>query len=479
MKNLTFLIVFVFIPLSFAQHIDDLTQIIYKGDYLIIPENKLGEFFRNYTPKEKTAFTKPHGEIILDGYVTDAFTNEPLEGIKCNLAVSEPPWITWDTLKTITDWEGHYSYTIVGINDMQNIENIGQIKYYIINTPTIELYLKKLSKVQIKLYDMLGQEIKTLIHEETSNKIVNTNIENLANGVYLLQTIIDGKPYTNRILKVGNNYKLGKSHDDIGEKNNLEKITQLGGGMWLIDTTNQHHTYNQPLGNLTTRTEHLIDMPRMYLDSIIVDPNYPVIDTIQTFRDFYWYLYDIQGEEDNNAYAPVLYPFEVYIDTSNCPADWKQPIRNAIQYWRDSMAVYLNMNPDSLIIESPEFNDPMSSLPFSPINMYYATEIPGNWDSGRNQYLDASNNVFTGMDIYLNLSSGMQPIDVYKEINRQLEEYIVGISSPPGRNPPGLLIDRKRRGPPYEPQKNDKEITKMSHNTQAINPSTYYNRIFP
>ena len=487
MKNLTFLILFVFIPLIFAQEppYKHLTEIVREGNILKIPEDKMGEFMKNmdeYIPKKN--FLKPNGEITLDGYVTDAYTNYPIGGVDVTAYIYRIGG-EFDTYGPVeTDINGYYVIDhIVGVEDEQETDNIGMITYKIINTPFIELNLKKLSKVEIKLYDLLGQEVRTLLNEETSNKIINTDIKYLSSGVYILQTAIDGKLYSNKLLKTGLNYYYGKISDQIIVKiSNLEKITATGAIMDMIDSTGAHHSYiGGGTGEFQSSTPrfNMPLLPRMYLDSAFVDQNYTVIDTIKTFRDLLWDLYNIQGEFDNTTAALPLYNFRLFIDTTNCPTEWKAPIRDAIQYWRDTMAVYLGIEPDSLILESPELNDPTVGLNFSAINMYYITEIPNNWDSWRMRYLDASNYVYTGADISLNLSTGMAPIDVYKEINRNIEEYIVGVAYPFDRRPPGMLIDHRHRGEPSTLEKDDKIITKIKYNIPRINRFTYYNRIYP
>lgn len=103
-----------------------------------------------------------------------------------------------DTSTTYTNFLGEFNTTYTGIDEIVSIENIGEIKYQIINTPQIQLNLSKLSRVEIKIYDLLGQEIQTLLDEETSNKTVNTDINNLASGLYVLQTIIDGNHTTTK-----------------------------------------------------------------------------------------------------------------------------------------------------------------------------------------------------------------------------------------------------------------------------------------
>jgi hypothetical protein len=484
MKNLTFLIVFIFIPLNFAQHAHDLTQIRYQGDYVIISENKLGEFFRNYAPKDKKTFTKSFEEVTLDGYVTDALTLEPLDGIDVSVKIYQTggEFELYGPVKT--DINGYYiiEHVVLGLENNEEIKNIGQLEYF---GGQVRITTNTYKKIKLTTYDILGQEINTLFDKE----ILGTEtipLELLVNQPTITRIEIDGNVYTAIHIKQNNIYSVrsGKNVEQMTEKSieRSGKPVATGGIIDLIDSTRSHHDYiGGGTGEFTSNTPrfNMALLPRMNLDSAFVDPNYTVIDTIKTFRDIIWDLGNIQGEWDNRDTAPTLYNWQLCIDTTNCPTEWKEPIRDAIQYWRDTMAVYLGMESDSLIIETDHYTDPFSGQNFSPINISYVNEIPNNWDSWRTVYFDAENYVSVGADFFLNTSTGMQPIDVFKEINRNLEEYIIGTGPPYNRRPPGMLLDHRNRGEPRTPQKNDKELTKIMQNIQKINKHTYFNKIFP
>lgn len=207
------------------------------------------------------------GTYNIHGQITGT-NGQGLQGIEVKTKLYDETWpAVADSSINTTDSQGNFNMTFTGIEEIIQIENIGEIKYQIINTPQIQLNLNKLSKVKIKLYDILGQEITTLLDEETTTKTVNADINNLASGTYILQTTIDEKPYNNTILKTGEKYNYGKTKQEITKetttkKNNLEKITNTYSyyGFNITDPTGQYYTQQEQVWNLwpitSTDIEH-------------------------------------------------------------------------------------------------------------------------------------------------------------------------------------------------------------------------------
>lgn len=454
------------------------TEITQEGDNIIIPENKFNEFMKNYKQEKKNTLTKPTADYIKDGYITSALTTEPLEGIEAKLITYNP--FPTDTLgPALTNSQGYYTFTITGIEDIVKIENIGEIKYQIINTPTIELNLNKLSKVQIKIYDMLGKEIKTLLNEETKQKTINTDINNLASGVYIIQTTIDGKPYANKILKTDNKYNYGKNRQEVTQKttkNNLEKITdELLIGREFKDPNNQYHNYKhgevEPYAEEKKQDFTLI--PRITLENPITDPEYTVIPNINTIRDLKWYARRVQGEWDNKGDAPMLWPIKLYIDSSNAPTGWIPEIRNVIQYYQDS----LNIHPDSLIKENPTYTEPNFNNGYSAVDIIYTdSTVLGEQLTALGMIYSSRNNTFIGGHIYINTPKINNKEDAGMIIARGIQQYTT------------QTIDRikdqrylgntsyNNLGTTKRPNNDEKKWIKTSRNSKK---PYYINRIYP
>ena len=282
--------------------------------------------------KQESKLEKTTGEYNIHGTIRG--TNaQGLEGIEVKRIMYNDNWpLEADTSTTYTNSLGEFNTTYTGIEDIVQIENIGEIKYQIINTPTIQLNLNKLSKVEMKIYTILGQEIKTLLDEETNNKTINTDINNLASGVYILQTIIDGKPYTNKILKTENKYNYGKNKQEVTKETrnkSLEKTTDetyLYYGFQINDPNGQHYTHQFQMWN------------GWYLDATDISHSVPLLEKknlditftntrtgqpVENTKDFLFYVLgiDVLGHASQ---LPIEKPWRVYLDRANIPLTYSE-----------------------------------------------------------------------------------------------------------------------------------------------------------
>ncbi|GIU70195.1 MAG: hypothetical protein KatS3mg002_1431 [Candidatus Woesearchaeota archaeon] len=457
------------------------TEIIQEGDNIIIPEHKLEEFMKNYKPKtnntkkiQKTTLE----EYIKDGYITDALTTQPIQGIETKLLLYD--FITLiDTIGPVqTNSEGYYTFTITGIKDQKETKNIGTIKYNTINTPTIELNLKTPSKVQIKIYDQLGQEIKTLLNEETKQKTINININNLTNGIYILQTTINGKQYNNKILKTGQKYNYGKTQEQITETTTktIEKTTeQLLIAREFQDPNNQYHTYSdsdvEPYAENISKDFTLI--PRIQLENPITDPEYPIIPNINTIRDLLWYGGRVQGYWNYQQHGKTQYPIKIYIDSSNAPTGGITSARNIIQYFQDS----LNIHPDSLIQETPINIEPNFNNGISAMKIIWtdSTQTYG-YNSVLTYIYSSSHDVFIGGEIYIDTNKVTTTENIEKYIALNIQRYITGLVNPiNNQNYLQYTTAGNRIGPTKRPNNDEKKLIKIGRNHKPY----YTNRLGP
>lgn len=428
-----------------------LNEIVTEGDIIKIPENKLEEFIKNYKPEKKinTLNKRTIQDFIKDGTIIDAYTRQPLQGIEVTMPIFDgaTPIDTIGPLTTNT--QGYYTTIITVIDDIVQIENIGEIKYQIINTPQIQLNLSKLSKVEIKIYDLLGQEIQTLLDEETKQKTINTNIDNLASGVYILQTIIDGKQYNNKTLKTEKGYNYGKTNDKITKekttKNNLEKITEnLIITRDIKDPQNNYYEYNRGLIDPTYYENITFNMalPKVVFlpDSMkFTSPevNYPINTEIRLWQ----YMARIIDQNDYKSIGKTLMPMKIF-DPGTQP-QWTQPIINGTNNIRNQTT----HNPDSLVQTTNEFKTIAYSNGFSQINIIYAdSNLIGQEDHGLLFFYSSTNDAFVGAELYINTSTGMQPIDIYKAIQKDIMGYVSGGINPIN-NP--KYLGTNNRGEPY------------------------------
>ncbi len=456
-----------------------LTEIVQEGDNTIIPENKLNEFLKNYKPKQNQTLQKIT-DATKDGYITDALNKQPLEGIEASLWVIDGGTLIDTIGPTLTNSQGYYSFNITGIEDIITIENIGEIKYQIINTPQIQLNLNKLSKVEIKIYTILGEEIKTILDEETNNKTINTNIDNLASGVYILQTIIDGKPYNNKILKTENKYNYGKNIDKItkqtNKNNTLEKITELGIVRVFQDPKNQYHSYQhsnvEPYNN---KTFNLTLPPIIPLQTPFNDPEvtYPINNLMDLWKD----MSRIQGPDDYRLFAKTLYPLGIFTDPENTPTNWKQYITNAENIIRDS----LDIPADSILKINNEYTEPDYNLGYSTINITYMDSttfkniVGANINAGGAFIFDNTNIAFTGFEIYLNTDKITNPIDAQKILLKMLQMYITQTQGKINNQNYLGNTTLLQTGPATTYNQDEKTQIKMIRN---MTPNIWINRLF-
>ncbi|GIU69521.1 MAG: hypothetical protein KatS3mg002_0757 [Candidatus Woesearchaeota archaeon] len=231
------------------------------------------------------------------------------------------------------------------------------------------------------------------------------------------------------------------------EKNNkLNKITEnLILTRDFEDPNGQYHTYTRgvidPIFYENT-TFNLTLPPVISLQIPFTDPEvqYP----INNLMDLWKYMSRIQNENDYRIYAKTLWPIKIYIDSSNAPTEWITPIREAIQFKRNNTT----LNPDSVLIETNEYTDPFSGQNFSAVFLIYTDSLDiGQQDTRIAFFYDQNQEAFTGAFFKINTTTGMQPIDVYKAIQRNLQKYItqtvLSINNP-------NYLGTGTRGPPYE-----------------------------
>lgn len=406
-------------------------------------------------------------DITLNGYITDAQTREALEGIETTLYLFEWP-IPIDTLGPInTDINGYYSFTITGIEDVLNIETVGEIRYSIINTPTIELNLKKTSQVQIKIFDLLGQELKTLLNEVTKQKTINADIDRTASGVYILQILINGKPYNNTILKVSNSYLFGKNRQLLtneGKKQTLGKLVGITPLIKINDLTNQHHAYHSAAGqegSTTSNSSFNMALPKVvYLpDSMqFTDPEveYPINTEIQLWQ----YSCRIINQDDYKSIGVKLMPMKIF--EPGTQPQWTQPIIDGINHIRSRTTV----NPDSLVQITNEGRAITFENGFSQINIVYSDSIEMGQDDYQVLFFySSSHDAFCGGELYINISTNQQPIDIYKVTHTFIQKYLTaGIY--PINNP--KFMSTNTRGYPYEPTDPEMHLIDITRNMQDI-----------
>ena len=265
MKILLLLFTFSLYTFTYAQNKHSLTDITKDGDLIIIPEHKFSEFIQKYSKdhQQNKTIAKTILSEGLEGKVTDAFTTQPLTQKKITLNLYDPNIGTF--LGTVgpvwTDLIGHYFFNnIMDIDDEQQTETTDAIKYFSIRIET------NLNIKTFKLYNGIGQEV---INTQENNKTITPQMSKLASGVYYADLITDREIYKNKILiQEGKIVGVGQKTIKISKtKSRLEKITEIGATITILDSTNQNHEYiNGPMGNWTgQRNADFTLIPRMDL----------------------------------------------------------------------------------------------------------------------------------------------------------------------------------------------------------------------
>ncbi|GIU69524.1 MAG: hypothetical protein KatS3mg002_0760 [Candidatus Woesearchaeota archaeon] len=207
--------------------------------------------------------------------------------------------------------------------------------------------------------------------------------------------------------------------------------------------------------------------PVIPLQIPFTDPEVPY--PINNLMDLWKYMSRIQGPDDYRIYAKTLWPIKIYIDSINAPTEWITPIREAIQFKRNNTT----LNPDSVLIETNEYTDPFSGQNFSAVFLIYTDSLDiGQQDTRIAFFYDQNQEAFTGAFFKINTTTGMQPIDVYKAIQRNLQKYItqtvLSINNP-------NYLGTGTRGPPYETTPDEQKLEDMVRN---MTPDVWINRFF-
>ncbi|MCX7876548.1 MAG: C39 family peptidase [Melioribacteraceae bacterium] len=110
--------------------------------------------------------------------------------------------------------KGGISYTFYNPNNITSVENISDKNIFnsfelYQNYPnpfnpstTISYFLTSPNSVQLKIYDVLGNEITTLVHEfqEAGNYKINFDGSNLSNGVYIYRLIVGNNSLVKKMI---------------------------------------------------------------------------------------------------------------------------------------------------------------------------------------------------------------------------------------------------------------------------------------
>jgi hypothetical protein len=98
---------------------------------------------------------------------------------------------------------------ITGINNNNHVENVKNILFNNYPNPfnsntIIKYQVDKYSLVEIKIFDILGREIKTLVNEtlQPGSYEVTFDGSNLASGVYLYKLTTEGFSETKKMLMI-------------------------------------------------------------------------------------------------------------------------------------------------------------------------------------------------------------------------------------------------------------------------------------
>lgn len=94
----------------------------------------------------------------------------------------------------------------VGINETSNVNSISASPNPFGATTTFNVNLTNNTDVEISVYDVMGQKVETVIDQDMSAGKHNIawTPANLADGVYFVQMVIDGKVTTKRIVHTSN-----------------------------------------------------------------------------------------------------------------------------------------------------------------------------------------------------------------------------------------------------------------------------------
>ncbi|GIU70194.1 MAG: hypothetical protein KatS3mg002_1430 [Candidatus Woesearchaeota archaeon] len=442
------------------------TEIIQEGDNIIIPEHKLNEFMKNYKPKtnntkkiQKTTLE----EYIKDGYITDALTTQPIQGIETKLVTYNP--FPTDTIGPVqTNSEGYYTFTITGIKDQKETKNIGTIKYI---NGTAKITVNNYKKIKITTYDIQGKEI-TRTTEKEINGTETINLK-LPIGETITKIEIDNKTYTNIHINDGKNHyvKKGKTQEQITETTTktIEKTTeQLLIAREFQDPNNQYHNYKdrdvEPYAENISKDFTLI--PRIQLENPITDPEYPIIPNINTIRDLLWYGARVEGEWQNLQHGKTQYPIKIYIDSSNAPTGGITSARNIIQYFQDS----LNIHPDSLIQETPINIEPNFNNGISAMKIIWtdSTQTYG-YNSVLTYIYSSSHSTMIGAKIYIDTNKVTTTENIEKYIALNIQRYITELVNPiNNQNYLQYTTAGNRIGPTKRPNNDEKKLIKIGRN---------------
>ncbi|MEJ2616709.1 MAG: T9SS type A sorting domain-containing protein, partial [Ignavibacteriaceae bacterium] len=139
-------------------------------------------------------------------YLNNTFTRSPTEDVYPYLSCKRIYYVLYDYINKVytfyyskkiennTIYSDQFVYNPTSVNDISAIKNIILYQNYPnpFNPDTkISFYLSKTIKIKLKIYDVLGREIRTLINRELNSGYYNFkfNSENLPSGIYFYRLI--------------------------------------------------------------------------------------------------------------------------------------------------------------------------------------------------------------------------------------------------------------------------------------------------
>ncbi len=402
----------------------------------------------------------------LQGYISDPFTQQGLAERKMTLNLYDPNNGTF--LGTIgpvwTDINGYYDFG--NVTEVEN--NFNTSAQSVISYSGNTIWTNNNDEKTLYIYSIIGEEVFRI---KTFERIIKLNMNQLPSGRFVTLLRMGKNSYSNLII---NNNGIIIANKKLEEKLNREKSflnkpTEIGATIKIIDSTNAHHSYiDGGIGNWSGSRELNITLPP------VITLQYPFSDSeipypVNNLMDLWKYMSRVQGPDDYRLYAKTLWPIKLYIDSANAPTDWITPIRNAINFKRNNTS----LNPDSVLIETNEYTDPFSGQEYSAVFLIYtdSTDI-GQQDSRIGFFFDGNSESFTGAYFKINTTTGMQSIDVYKLIQRELERYITQTGWPINNL---NYMGTGTRGAPYETTPDEQLLEDMVRN---MSPNIWINRFF-
>jgi hypothetical protein len=458
------------------------------SDILIIPENMLNEFMKSFKPKQNQTLNKIT-DITLDGYVTDALTKQSLEGIKVTADIWDGETHTETRGPILTDMNGYFKFTgITDVDDYVLSSNHNLDAPYpnpfssktIITVPVMES-----GTCNLILADAIGQQIAKF------NGYLNRGLHTFtindpgASGIYLYKFVdAQNSSSSGKIVYLGGGVNSSEIILHNGERalpssleksggDSLEKIMAIWSRMTYEDTLGIYHNYIAGgNGNFTNNfpRRSIALPPVVFLPDSMQFTDNEVSYPINTVVRLWQYMCRIVDKDDYKSIGVKLMPMKVY--DPNTQPQWSQSLEDGVNNLRSRTTT----EPDGLVQMTTEYREPSFANGFSQINVVYAdSSIMGQDDQGILLYYSSLNDAFVGGDLYNNISTNQQPIDIFKAVQRNIQVYVTG-GIYPINNP--KYFGTNARGEPYEPTEPEMQIIDMTRNMQDVIQENSGERIF-